>query len=91
MSFAVSYAHLFLVSVESGPVCDINVIYIGIFISLSLNLILFAREDINPSLEFPNTELSVIVREATLNNTLSINPVKVSHLISYSVGEPVGQ
>jgi len=34
------------------------------------------REDINPSLEFPNTELSVIVREATLNNTLSINPVK---------------
>jgi len=34
------------------------------------------REDINPCLEFPNSELGVQVREAVLQNTLSINPVK---------------
>lgn len=34
------------------------------------------REDINPSLQFPAEELGLRVREAVLNNTLSINPVK---------------
>ena len=35
------------------------------------------REDVNPCLEFANEELAVRVREAVIQNTLCISPVKV--------------
>ena len=35
------------------------------------------KEDIDPCLEFPNTELGSRVKEAVIQNTLCLDPVKV--------------
>ena len=44
----------------------------------SFFIFMLFREDINPCLEFPNESLSAEVKEAVLQNTICISPVKVS-------------